>query len=575
MRLTSSQSLFIGHFSLLFLSLCISAQSFDEAYLKTLPDEMQTQVRQKLQESNSQSEPIYKRPPSKIDKSVESSRFGISLFNTMQTSFMPINEPNLDSEYVLDFGDVLEVRLIGQKSFSQKIDINRDGSISIDGLEKIYLSGLTLASAGDLIESKVSTAYLGTKSFISLVNVRDIQVYIVGDAYNPGLYTLNGNSNILHALSMAGGILDSGSMRSVQLKRKGEIVQTLDLYDLLINGDLNIASRLRSGDVIFVSTASKIVSIYGGVNKPMDFELLSNESTLDLIKYANGFNSTVDRSKPLRVLSLVGGITKTNLYPLSEAEKIKLDNKDAVYIPYHSFKKVILAGAIQYPGTYYLSEESKLSDLILKGGGYLPNADIRGGVLQSDQARQNSQLGGDMTYSKVISNMIEAGIEISSDMLLATQELMLAPSGRVIANFNLDILCDHPELDTLLQDNDSVFIPTKTQQVYIYGAVNSPGSLLFNGDYTLKDYISNSGGLTQNADKKNIFIVYPNGESRVIIFNSIRFLGSKNNYPIYPGSFIFVTPKLKMNTQQTASLWAPLVSSFALTLASIAALDNN
>ena len=119
----------------------------------------------------------------------------------MQSSFMPINEPNFDSTYVLDFGDTLEIQLIGQKNSIEQLAIKRDGSINIPEIGKIFVSGLSLESVNKLIKSKISSAYIGVEAFVTLVNVRDIQVLVTGNAYNPGIYTLNGNSNMLHALS--------------------------------------------------------------------------------------------------------------------------------------------------------------------------------------------------------------------------------------------------------------------------------------------------------------------------------------------------------------------------------------
>ena len=138
-------------------------------------------------------------------------RFGDNIFDTMQSSFMPINEPNLDSSYVLDFGDTLELQLIGQKNSIDSLSVRRDGSINIPEIGKLFVSGLSLDDVNKLIKAKISSAFIGVEAFISLVNIRDIQVLITGNAYNPGIYTLNGNSNILNALSMAGGVNENGN----------------------------------------------------------------------------------------------------------------------------------------------------------------------------------------------------------------------------------------------------------------------------------------------------------------------------------------------------------------------------
>ena len=562
-------------FVLVLLSGSISSQSFDEAYLKSLPEEMQSEVIQKLDEKEQMNEPIYKRPLSRIDKISDSKRFGINIFNSMQTSFMPINEPNLDSDYILDFGDVLEVQLIGQKNYIKSVEIKRDGSISLEGLEKIFLSGLTLNKATELIQLKVANAYIGTKAFISLTSIRDIQVYIVGLAFNPGLYTLNGNSNVLHALSMAGGVTDNGSLRKVQLRRNGELIKTFDFYELFINGRSDMPLRLRSGDVILIPPAHKIISIFGGINRELTYELLEKESISDLINFSNGLSSSANISKPIRVLSVQQGSTISAFYDFNEVQNIYPQDNDSVYIEEYLFKEVSISGAVKYPGKYILSMNKRLSDLIIEAGGYREDAYVYGGILQSDKAEEYSLIGSEMSYQQFLTNLIESGIEFSPEILSATSNLKTSISSRVIANFDLDTICDFPEFDTLLQNNDEVIIPSKTQQVYVYGAVNSPGAKRHDLKNNLSDYIKNSGGLSLNAEKNNIYIVHPNGESTIVKLDKINFFGQSSTLEIYPGSFIFVTPKINLNIQKSASLWAPIVSSFALTLASIASLDNN
>ena len=136
---------------------------------------------------------------------------------------MPINEPNPDSSY-LDTGDVLNIQLIGQEDINDVFPIGGDGSISMPDVGKLTLAGLTLKEAVSLIKSKVANIYIGT-DVLSLDQIRDVNVLISGNAKNPGVYTLTGNSNILHAITVAGGINDFGSYREINLLRNGEIIE--------------------------------------------------------------------------------------------------------------------------------------------------------------------------------------------------------------------------------------------------------------------------------------------------------------------------------------------------------------
>ena len=150
------------------------------------------------------------------DDSIEISQdlklYGSDFFNTFQTSFMPINEPNPDSGYMLDVGDVLEIQLVGPNEYTEELSINSDGSISMPYIGKIVIAGLSLNDASQLIKSNVNSALIGNEAFISLSEIRDVNIIVTGNAENPGIYTLTGNSNILHALSAAGGISKYGSL---------------------------------------------------------------------------------------------------------------------------------------------------------------------------------------------------------------------------------------------------------------------------------------------------------------------------------------------------------------------------
>ena len=143
--------------------------------------------------------------------------YGSDFFNTFQTSFMPINEPNPESDYSLDTGDVLNIQLVGQKDTIDDYIVDGDGSISLEDIGKVIVVGMSLGEASSLIKSKINSAYIGTEAFISLSEIRDVNVLVTGNAKNPGIYTLTGNSNILHAISAAGGISEFGSYRDINL----------------------------------------------------------------------------------------------------------------------------------------------------------------------------------------------------------------------------------------------------------------------------------------------------------------------------------------------------------------------
>ena len=154
-----------------------------------------------------------------IDVSSDLKVYGLDFFNTFQTTFMPINEPNPDSGYMLDVGDILEIQLVGPNEYIEELLVNSDGSVTIPDIGKVVVAGLSLNDASLLIKSKVNSVLIGNEVFISLSEIRDVNILVTGNSENPGIYTLTGNSNILHALSAAGGISEFGSLREINLIR--------------------------------------------------------------------------------------------------------------------------------------------------------------------------------------------------------------------------------------------------------------------------------------------------------------------------------------------------------------------
>jgi len=222
--------------------------------------------------------------------------FGSDFFNTFQTSFMPTNEPNPDSDYYLDTGDILTIQMVGQKVMVDDYAIDGSGSISLEDIGKVTIAGMSLGEATSFIKSKINSTYIGTNAYISLNEIRDVNVLVTGNAKNPGIYTLTGNSNILHAITAAGGVGEFGSYREINLMRNNKVIESLDVYNLLINGQYNLKKRLRSGDVIFVEARKSIVAIDGAIYRPAKYEVLDGQNLDSIIKNARKNNISGFRS---------------------------------------------------------------------------------------------------------------------------------------------------------------------------------------------------------------------------------------------------------------------------------------
>ena len=568
--------------TLFLLSTTSYSQELDEAYLASLPENVRADVLDKIADREVEDSPVYRRPSSMIKKPLDdSNRFGSKIFNMMQTSFMPINEPNFDSSYVLDFGDTLEIQLVGQQNSIDELSIKRDGSINISEIGKLSVAGLTLESASSLIKNKISNAYIGIEAFVTLVNIRDIQVLITGNAYNPGIYTLNGNSNLLHALSMAGGIDENGSYRQIELIRDNVVINSIDLYDIFIHGKSGFGQRLRSGDSILIKPTNELIALTGAVKRPGVYELTSDEDYSDLFAYGNGFTASADTNS-LRVERLnKEEVEFINISEVKDLSSIKPVAGDRLNVRSYIRKSVTITGAVKTPGTYIVARDDTLLSLIEKAEGYRDDAYPFGGILNNKRTAEINADAVDKLYNTYVQKLISKGDALfaSESLPFILEELKKSTiSGRVMAEFDLDVIRTMPQLDTNLDDGDTIIIPSKTQQIYIYGEVNNPGTIRYMPGQSIQEYLELSGGVLDTADNKNIYVVHPNGElNRVSGASRLSFLDSRGeDILIYPGSVIYIPRKVNSrDPAMVASIWAPIVSALALSITSLSVLDKN
>ena len=556
---------------------------FDKDYLESLPKEIRDDLLDKVGAKNKLNEPVYRQNSTMVDKPKdeleifnESKRFGANIFDTMQTSFMPLNEPNTDDRYILGIGDELEVQLIGGKDQTKRYVINNDGSINLQDIGKLYLAGLSLSEASKLIKDNVNKVYTLTQAYTTLTSIRDIQVLVSGNAYNPGVYTLNGNSNPLHAITMAGGINENGSYRTINIIRDDVIIDTLDLYDIFIHGKSNFGPKLRSGDSVFVSSYNNLVNIFTGVKRPAQYELLDEETFADLIDYADGFTNYADTTSMSYERIKNGEIRKYDVDSSEDLSKILIEDGDAFFIPEYVLRSVTVMGAVNFPGEYSITEGEKLSNLIKRAGGYKSSAYPFAGHLENQRTMEINIATKEKLYSNFLEFLL-VKTQIPGDSLpYVLSELKKAPvSGRLRAEFDLDLIYENPSLDTTLEDKDLIMIPYITEQVYVYGEVNNPGAVRYNPNNDISYYINGTGGVKRTADKKSVFIVHPDGSTNATNMSFLQSykIGSENK--IYPGSIIFIPKNTSLDTVQSAAVWGPIISSIALSLTSLSVLNNN
>lgn len=592
----------------------VQAQELDENFLDSLPDDVREDLVNRAGENTESAKENY-RPSqyssklkqaeelidlkTRIEKdlleletrlgsddrlkvSYELELFGKDFFSTFQTSFMPINEPNPDSSYTLDVGDILTIQLIGQKDSIEDFVISGDGSINIPDIGKITLAGLSLDNASQLIKSRVSSSFIGIDSFISIAQIRDVNVLVAGNAENPGIYTLSGNSNLLQAISIAGGVDDEfGSYRAINLLRDNVVIETLDIYDLLINGNYNLKERLRSGDVIFVEPRKKIISIDGAVKRPAKYELKDKENLNVVIFYANGLRQTADMSNISLERILDGSLKSIPVVNISQFESVEPVDGDLIYIRNYPYRSATVSGAVLKPGTYTMSSGETLDDLVNKAGGFTNNAYPFGSVFENKEAKIINEKARELLYQEFLDNIIalsQQNIGGSMDMtpiVTLTKEINKSEAnGRIV----IDILSIESRKSLGIQEGDTLLVPEKNNNVYVYGEVSSEGSVMYQENGDIDYFIDKSGGTKKYADTSSIYVLHPNGESsRYSIKRNIFENSPKSDIQVYPGSIIFVPRKIDDSSSKTlaAQAYVTILGNLGLALASLSSISND
>ncbi len=310
--------------------------------------------------------------------------FGYDLFAGTPSTFAPTTEVPIPADYRLGPGDVLNIQLLGKDPAEYKLVVSRNGAINFPKLGPVYVAGQTLNEVRQGLEEKISSQFIGVKSYITLGELRSIRVFVLGEAYKPGAYSVSALSTISNGLFVSGGVKTTGSLRNIQLKRQGELVGSLDLYDFLLKGDTRSDLFLREGDVIFIPPATTSVSIAGDVTRPAIYELKQEKTVGELLRLAGGLNNTAFKEARLERV----GAGKRSLLALdvgsANGRQAALQDGDYLYIPSISNlvnKRVTLAGHVYRPGDRHWQQGMRVSDLVASAADLKPQPDLDVAIL--------------------------------------------------------------------------------------------------------------------------------------------------------------------------------------------------
>lgn len=299
--------------------------------------------------------------------------FGYELFSGVPNTFAPATDIPVPGDYVIGPGDNIRVQLFGNQNETFTLLVSRDGTVNFPKLGPISTNGLRFDELQTLLEGRVSKEMIGTTASVTLGRLRSMRVFVLGDVRRPGSYTVSSLSTMTHALFVSGGVSAVGSLRRVQLKRGGQVVQTMDLYRFLLGGDSSNDVRLQPGDVVFVPPVASRVTVEGEVKRPAIYELSGERSLADAIALAGGRLATSDQTS-VEVERVTAAAERQVLnFDIAKASDLAAPIHDGDVVRVRKIARQIsneirVTGYVKYPGSYPWSESRSLSSVLELAG---------------------------------------------------------------------------------------------------------------------------------------------------------------------------------------------------------------
>lgn len=417
--------------------------------------------------------------------------FGYDLFDQGPSTFAPLTDVPVPADYVVGPGDQLAVQLYGNDSRSFVLTVNRDGSVEFPQLGPVRVAGMRFNDAKAAIESRVQRQMLGVQANVAMGDVRSIRVFVAGESKHPGSYAISGLATVTSALYAAGGVTAVGSLRNIELKRRGKLVSRLDLYDLLLRGDTSGDSKLLPGDVIFIPPVGATATAYGEVQRPAIYELKGEGTVQELIALAGGLSPQADSARAS--LTQIDEARRRAVVPLrlegARDGGPRLRNGDVLFVPRLRptlDSGVLIQGHVHAPGLVAFHEGLRLSDVIRSVDELRANADLHYLMIRRESPvdRRVSVLSADLGRA-----LAQPG---------SAADLPLAARDRITV-FDLETGRDRiirPLLDELrLQAS----LERPTEVVRIEGRTKVPGEYPLEPGMTVGDLIRAGGGLQDSA----------------------------------------------------------------------------
>ncbi len=393
--------------------------------------------------------------------------FGRDIFNRKNLTFEPEMNIAIPADYRLGAGDAVFVDIWGASQKTITSTVSPDGYIDIEGYGPVLVSGLTVTEANARLRSTLGARYGGSEVRLTVGQTKTISVNVMGAVEQPGTYMLSAFSTVFHALYMAGGTNEIGSLRNISVYRDGRLISTVDVYDYILNGNLKGNVRLASGDVIIVNPYGCLVNITGKVKRPMYYEMKPDESVTTLIDYAGGFSGDA-YTKTVRLVRKSGGMH--SVFSIDEFERsgFQLHDGDSIAVD---------------------SVLDRFSNMV----------EVRGAVFRPGMYQVDGTIA-------TVRQLVERAGGLTEDAIKERAVMHRRKEDRTLEVLPIDLagIFGHSVPDVSLRNEDVLYVPGRAellaeQKLTISGEVLYPGEYEFAENTTVEDLILQAGGLTDAA----------------------------------------------------------------------------
>ncbi|MBM0637679.1 polysaccharide biosynthesis/export family protein [Campylobacter sp. VicNov18] len=483
--------------------------------------------------------------------------FGSHLFNG---NFKNYNQRVYNPDYKIAVGDQINLKIWGAVEFAQVLVVDSQGNVFIPKVGTVSLLGVKNSALVNVIKARVNKIYKSNVFVYADMNdYQNVSVFVTGSVNAPGLYQGLSSDSVIQYLDKAAGInLEYGSFRDIRILRNNNLIKTIDLYDFLLKGQMDLFP-FRSGDVILVGNVQNYAFVDGDVQRPFRFELASDIKTLADLARVSG-------AKPIVTNAIVKSYREdhkldVSTYNKMQFPKVLLKTGDEVeFHPEYIADNITITVNGEHNGlkTLVLNKGTTLEDIskLIKTNSQSNMEALqvfRKSVARTQKELINAQLKELETLALTSSSVTAQGAAIRAQQARTILEFIqrakqVQPKGQIVI--------DNPKSykSVILEDGDTVNIPSKNNLVIVQGEVSLPGAFVYEKAKNLKYYINLAGGYGERADTSKVLVIRSNGKAEKY----------RSTIDMKPGDSVLVLPKVESENLQIFSMLTQILYQIAI-----------